>query len=79
MTSLSAAFAAVAIAGSLSLPAAAQQQRPQIETTKVEGTDNVYIFRNGNRQAMFIATRELCGRLALRRPPLLRAVGTRHI
>ena len=26
---------------------AALAQRPQIETTKVEGTDNVYIFRNG--------------------------------
>jgi glyoxylase-like metal-dependent hydrolase (beta-lactamase superfamily II) len=56
MTSPYAAFAAVAIAGALSLPAAAQQQRPQIETTRVEGTDNVYIFRNGNHQAMFIVT-----------------------
>jgi glyoxylase-like metal-dependent hydrolase (beta-lactamase superfamily II) len=58
MTSPYAAFAAVAIAGALSLPAAAQQQRPQIETTRVEGTDNVYIFRNGNHQAMFIVTRD---------------------
>jgi glyoxylase-like metal-dependent hydrolase (beta-lactamase superfamily II) len=33
-------------------------QRPQIETTKVEGTDNVYIFRNGNHQSMFIVTRD---------------------
>lgn len=42
-----------------SLPAAAQQpQRPQIETTRVEGTDNVYIFRNGNHQAMFIVTKD---------------------
>jgi glyoxylase-like metal-dependent hydrolase (beta-lactamase superfamily II) len=40
-------------------PAApAQPARPQIETTKVEGTDNVYIFRNGNHQAMFIVTPE---------------------
>ena len=30
--------------------------RPPIETTKVEGTDNVYIFRNGNHQSMFIVT-----------------------
>ena len=30
--------------------------RPPIETTKVEGTDNVYIFRNGNHQAMFVVT-----------------------
>ena len=39
------------------LPAHAQQQRPQIETKKVEGTDNVYIFRNGNHQSMFIVTK----------------------
>ena len=31
---------------------------PQIETKKVDGTDNVYIFRNGNHQAMFIVTPE---------------------
>ena len=35
-----------------------QAKRPQIETTKVDGTDNVYIFRNGNHQAMFIVTKE---------------------
>jgi glyoxylase-like metal-dependent hydrolase (beta-lactamase superfamily II) len=41
------------------LPAQAQQpQRPPIETTKVEGTENVYIFRNGNHQAMFIVTND---------------------
>ena len=32
------------------------QDRPMFETTKVEGTDNVYIFRYGNRQSMFIVT-----------------------
>jgi glyoxylase-like metal-dependent hydrolase (beta-lactamase superfamily II) len=32
------------------------QQRPPFETTKVEGTDNVYIFRNGGAQSMFIVT-----------------------
>ena len=41
-------------------PVLAQQppppQRPQIATTKVEGTDNVYIFRNGAHQAMFVVT-----------------------
>ena len=37
---------------------AAQAQAPQIETTLVEGTDNVYIFRNGGRQSMFIVTDE---------------------
>jgi glyoxylase-like metal-dependent hydrolase (beta-lactamase superfamily II) len=33
-------------------------QAPQIETKKVEGTDNVYIFRNQNSQAMFIVTNQ---------------------
>ena len=37
--------------------AQAQADRPVIETTKVPGTDNVYIFRNGNHQAMFIVTK----------------------
>src|SRR5882724_1975301 len=41
-----------------SLPAAAQTPRPQIETRKVEGTDGVYIFRNGNHQSMFIVTKD---------------------
>ena len=27
-------------------------------TKKVEGTDNVYIFRNGNHQSMFIVTHD---------------------
>ena len=41
----------------LSLAAQAQQPaRPQIATTKVDGTDNVYVFRNGNHQAMFVVT-----------------------
>jgi len=36
--------------------AAAAPTRPQIQTTKVEGTDGVYIFRNGAHQAMFVVT-----------------------
>jgi len=44
------------------LPAWAQAPqapaRPQIETRKVEGTDNVYIFRNGNHQSFFVVTKE---------------------
>jgi len=54
-----AALAAVVLGG----PAQAQQPaapakpaRPTFETTKVPGTDNVYIFRYLNRQAMFIVT-----------------------
>jgi glyoxylase-like metal-dependent hydrolase (beta-lactamase superfamily II) len=36
----------------------AQQQRPMYQTTKVEGTDNVYVFRYGNHQAMFVVTKD---------------------
>jgi len=39
-------------------PAPAQPARPQIETKKVDGTENVYIFRNGNHQSMFIVTND---------------------
>lgn len=53
-------FALMAVVlGALSLagPAQAQQPtRPPIATTKVEGTDNVYIFRNGGHQSMFVVT-----------------------
>jgi glyoxylase-like metal-dependent hydrolase (beta-lactamase superfamily II) len=35
---------------------AQQAERPPQATTKVEGTDNVYIFRNGGHQSMFVVT-----------------------
>src|SRR5437764_346536 len=35
---------------------AQQPTQPPFATTRVEGTDNVYIFRGGNHQAMFIVT-----------------------
>jgi glyoxylase-like metal-dependent hydrolase (beta-lactamase superfamily II) len=35
---------------------ASQAQQPLFATTKVEGTDNVYVFRYGNHQAMFVVT-----------------------
>jgi glyoxylase-like metal-dependent hydrolase (beta-lactamase superfamily II) len=38
--------------------APAQPGPPPFATTKVEGTDNVYIFRNGNHQSMFIVTKD---------------------
>jgi glyoxylase-like metal-dependent hydrolase (beta-lactamase superfamily II) len=40
------------------IPAAAlaQEQRPQFETRKVEGTDNVYIYRYTTHQSMFVVT-----------------------
>src|SRR5262245_1281715 len=48
---------AVLLAGALGLTAQAQQpSSPPFATTKVEGTDNVYIFRNGNHQSMFVVT-----------------------
>ncbi len=36
--------------------AALAQTAPQVSTKKVEGTDNVYIFRYGGHQSMFIVT-----------------------
>jgi glyoxylase-like metal-dependent hydrolase (beta-lactamase superfamily II) len=56
-------FTSVGVAlltAALGVPAQAQQQpqRPQIETKKVDGTDNVYIFRNGNHQSIFIVTKD---------------------
>ena len=50
-------LAAATIAAAVSVPALAQN-RPAIETTKIEGTDNVYIFRNVNHQSMFIVTND---------------------
>jgi glyoxylase-like metal-dependent hydrolase (beta-lactamase superfamily II) len=52
------ACAATAIAMTLTPALAQQAQRPQIATTKVEGTEGVYIFRNGNHQSMFIVTKD---------------------
>jgi glyoxylase-like metal-dependent hydrolase (beta-lactamase superfamily II) len=48
-----AALAALAVAA---IALAQQPARPQIQTTKVEGTDGVYIFRNGNHQSIFVVT-----------------------
>lgn len=55
---LQASLAAAILIGGAQYAAAQQQQRPQTETTKVEGTDNVYIFRNGNHQAIFVVTKD---------------------
>src|SRR2546421_3827294 len=55
---LTAMAVALSAAGFATTALAQQAQRPQIETTKVEGTDNVYIFRNGNHQSMFIVTKD---------------------
>ena len=50
--------AALTVAVGSTTALAQQAQRPQIETTKVDGTDNVYVFRNGNHQSMFIVTKD---------------------
>ena len=58
------AFVALALVGLVQTPAtpaqpaapAAQPAPPTFETTKVEGTDHVYMFRYGTRQAMFVVT-----------------------
>jgi glyoxylase-like metal-dependent hydrolase (beta-lactamase superfamily II) len=49
---------AALLATTLGVSAQAQQRPPQIETKKVDGTENVYIFRNGGHQAMFIVTKD---------------------
>ena len=35
---------------------AQQAAAPPFATTKVDGTDNVYVFRYGNHQSMFVVT-----------------------
>src|SRR2546425_11456332 len=58
MSRLSYALTAGAlVAACLGAVAWAQQPAPPpFATTKVEGTDNVYVFRYGNHQAMFVVT-----------------------
>jgi glyoxylase-like metal-dependent hydrolase (beta-lactamase superfamily II) len=52
------AVAALACAAAVVPTGAQAPQRPAIETRKVEGTDNVYVFRNGGHQSIFIVTPE---------------------
>lgn len=50
-------FAGLCLA--IAAPATAQQaQQPPYSVTKVEGTDNVYIFRYQGHQSMFVVTRD---------------------
>ena len=51
-----AAVAAFAVTASSTPVLAQAQQQPSFATTKVEGTDNVYIFRYQGHQSMFIVT-----------------------
>jgi glyoxylase-like metal-dependent hydrolase (beta-lactamase superfamily II) len=48
---------AVLVAAGVGVVAHAQQPAPPpFATTKVDGTDNVYVFRYGNHQSMFVVT-----------------------
>ena len=49
-------ISAMALLAGMAQTHAQQPERPPMATTKVEGTENVYIFRNGNHQAMFVVT-----------------------
>jgi glyoxylase-like metal-dependent hydrolase (beta-lactamase superfamily II) len=48
--------AAVLVAGLGAVASAQQSAQPPFATTQVEGTNNVYIFRAGNHQSMFVVT-----------------------
>ena len=48
--------ALLALAGFIAQAQAQAPARPAIQTTQVPGTSNVYVFRNGNHQAMFVVT-----------------------
>jgi len=48
----------LAVALLVALPALAQAPRAPYQTTKVEGTDGVYVFRAGNHQSMFVVTKD---------------------
>jgi glyoxylase-like metal-dependent hydrolase (beta-lactamase superfamily II) len=51
-------LASVSLALLAAVGPATAQTPPPFATTKVEGTDNVYIFRNGNHQSMFVVTKD---------------------
>ena len=54
-----AALAAIILGGAAQAQQQPEQPKPlPFATTKVEGTDNVYVFRYANHQAMFIVTRD---------------------
>jgi glyoxylase-like metal-dependent hydrolase (beta-lactamase superfamily II) len=58
LMSLTAALATAALTATAQAQAPAQPAAPPpYATTKVEGTDNVYIFRYGGHQSMFIVTK----------------------
>jgi len=58
MSRVSYAIASAALAAACLGAAAYAQQAapPPFATTKVDGTDNVYVFRYGTAQSMFVVT-----------------------
>jgi glyoxylase-like metal-dependent hydrolase (beta-lactamase superfamily II) len=50
------AAACLGVVANAQQPAPQQPAAPPFATTKVEGTDNVYVFRYGNHQSMFVVT-----------------------
>src|SRR5215470_8432888 len=56
MRMLRALIAGLLLSVGLTATAQAQTPPPPFATTKVDGTDNVYIFRYGGHQSMFIVT-----------------------
>ncbi len=57
-TILAGIFVAASLPALAQAPAPAPPAPPLFSTTKVEGTDGVYIFRYQGHQAMFIVTPE---------------------
>ena len=58
LTAMTAALATAALTATAQAQAPAQPAAPPpYATTKVEGTDNVYIFRYGGHQSMFVVTK----------------------
>src|SRR5262245_52642181 len=58
-TSMRTTIAGAALAALIALTGTAgaqQQQQPMFATRKIDGTDNVYVFRYQGHQAMFIVT-----------------------
>jgi glyoxylase-like metal-dependent hydrolase (beta-lactamase superfamily II) len=49
---------ATAVLALATATASAQSEKPQFETRKVDGTENVYIYRYANHQSMFVVSRD---------------------
>ena len=72
----SALFAAVPVSAQAQPAASPPPAPPPFATTKVEGTDNVYIFRYQGHQSMFVVTPDGVGDRSDRPRP---APGRHHL